>query len=224
MIWRLLLLVVWSSVIESSHCMFGQSWQEPPQQLAFAAPPSFGKTHFIRGHSDCIDLPRSADADKPSVVRCLFSPDDEVKKELIYLIDHEQKRIQVAVFFMTEPEIAQALCRAKKRGVEVELITDVGCLKERANKINVLCDNGCKLYVYHSPTQTRSSSIMHHKFALFFSSSTLWTGSYNFTKAASSTNQENAVIISDKKAFDRFAFQFKRLKERSYRYGKSARA
>lgn len=218
-------MLAWSGVAESSHCSFAQSLQEPPLTVAFAAPRSFGKTHFIVGHSENQEIPSTVPAHQifPTVqpaVRVLFSPDDEVKKELVNLIDREQSAIQAAVFIVTEPDIAEALSRAKKRGVSVELITDVGCLKERTNKVSTLCDQGCRLFVYHP----RGSSIMHHKFALFSSSSTVWTGSYNFTKAASSTNQENVVIISDKKTFDQFAFQFKRLKDRSYRYGKRARA
>ncbi len=231
MIWTILLLLTWSSSIEPSYCSFAQSLQEPNLTLAFAAPQSFGRTHFIVGQPDFFDLSEAPISDhgaptraQSTSVRSLFSPDDDVKKELIHLIDHEQKKIQAAVFIVTEPEIARALSRAKKRGVLVELVTDVGCLKERANKISMLCDQGCRIYVYNPPAMNRGSSLMHHKFALFSSSKMVWTGSYNFTKAASKTNQENAVIISDKKIFEQFAFQFRRLKDRSYRYGKQARA
>ncbi len=231
MIWTILLLLVWNTIAEPSYCSFAQSLQEPNLTVAFAAPQSFGKTHFIVGQPDFFDLSGAAVSDygtptraQSTSVRSLFSPDDDMKKELIHLIDHEQKAIRAAVFIVTEPEISRALSRAKKRGVLVELVTDVGCLKERANKISMLCDQGCRLYVYNPPSMNRGSSLMHHKFALFFSSATVWTGSYNFTKAASKTNQENAVIISDKKTFEQFAFQFKRLKDRSYRYGKQARA
>lgn len=230
MFWILIFLIACSNTASASYCAFSRLPQEKPMQLAFATPENFGKTHFIVGQ------PVSLEADAPSeqsqarsprkkiAVRTYFSPDDDVKKKLITLIDRENKSIHAAVYILTEPDIARALSRAKKRGIEVELVTDVGCLKERANKMSMLCDHGCTLYVYNPPEPSRGSSLMHHKFALFASSSIVWTGSYNFTKAASKTNQENAVAISDKKTFEKFVSQFERLKSRSYRYGKPARA
>ncbi len=68
---------------------------------------------------------------------------------------------------------------------------------------------------------------MHHKFALFTNNagkSIVWTGSYNFTKAANEANQENVIVIADNKIFDQFSNQFKRLKERSYRFSRTGLA
>ncbi len=201
--------------------------QPPPMELAFGAPNSFGRTHFIIGHPEGrsdIDGQEYHTKQQPISIRAFFSPDDDVRKELVNLIDREQNAIRAAVYILTEPEISKAIMRARKRNVLVELVTDVGCLKEKSNKVSMLCDKGCKLFVYNPPANNRGYSLMHHKFVLFSSnngSSYVWTGSYNFTKAASKSNQENAVIISDNKTFDKFMYQFKRLKERSYRYGKS---
>ena len=230
MFWSILFLLAWSAAAESSYCSFSKSLQERPLQVAFAAPDTFGKTHFIVGQSDFFELPETKSpapvgvSNKRLSIRSLFSPDDDVKKELISLINKETEAIHAAIFILTEPEIARALARAQKRGVAVALVTDVGCLKERANKMNMLCDQGCSVFVYNPPAGSTGSSLMHHKFALFDSQSTLWTGSYNFTKAASKSNQENAIVVKDHKTFQKFAAQFQRLKERSYRYSKSLQA
>lgn len=227
MSWSIILLFLLPIELYSSPCSFARSLQQPMFEVAFASPRSFGKTHFIYGHPNSEIVSKQPQSQQTSShTQAFFSPDDDVKKELIQRIDQEKEAIKAAVFIITEKEIAQALMRAKERGVVVEIITDVGCLKERSNKISMLCDSGCRLYVYNPPTLRKWSSLMHNKFALFSSnqgSSLVWTGSYNFTNAASKSNQENAVVINDKIVFTQFEYQFKRLKNRSYRYGKKSK-
>ena len=144
------------------------------------------------------------------------------------MINDEQKRIRAAVFLFTDLEIAQALVEAKKRGVAVEVITDTSCIRERHNKIGKLCDCGCVLYVYNpSYNKKDSGSLMHHKFMVFEKNkqnkSLVWTGSFNFTKAASQSNQENAIVIDDKESVQKFVKQFDLLKDRAYRYGNNGK-
>ncbi len=142
------------------------------------------------------------------------------------MINQEQRSIKIAIFSFTENKIAQALLEAQKRGVRVELIADNGCLRDRYNKLVLLCDHGLDIFVYN-PSYTKGAigSCMHHKFALFgkniFNKSIIWTGSFNFTKAASQHNQENVIVLDDKPVIDKFTAQFKQLKTRSHRYGKS---
>lgn len=223
----MLLFFVCSSM-HVSYGAFAQSLDQQPVPVASMLPEGFGKTHFIVGQPALIADTTPSEV-KPvhastSAVRCFFSPDQNVKKKLLKLIQNEKKAIRAAVFILTEPDIARALSRAQKRGVKVELITDVSCLKERANKMSMLCDAGCSIFVYNPPEPQKGSSLMHHKFVLFETPRVVWTGSYNFTKAASKSNQENVVSITDNKTYENFAQQFERVKRRSYRYGKSARA
>ncbi len=190
-----------------------------------------GKTHFIVGRP-ILPEPReeklatvaikqkSRTSGEPQI---LFSPDDEIRKHLIKLIDKERQAIRVAVYMLTDFSIATALCEAKKRGILVEVITDVGCLKDRSSRVSQLCENGCSVFIYNPTSSSKGSSLMHHKFILFANNergSRIWTGSFNFTKAANAINQENVVIFSDAQAFNKFLEQFKRLKDRSYRYFK----
>lgn len=224
---RLLTIVLFFPALYASHCSFDRQFKDEPFEVALAAPSSFGRTHFIVGHQEAApDLALGSPEIKvktPSI-RAYFSPDDDVRKQLVELIDREQKKIQAAVYIITEPSIAQALLRAKKRNVSVELVTDVGCLRERGNKVSVLCEKGCRLFVYNPPQVKNGNSLMHHKFALFYGPQTVWTGSFNFTNAASKRNQENAVVINDADTFNKFSYQFKRLKDRSHRYGNHGRA
>ena len=205
-------------------------------ELAMNTPASFGKTHFIISHpihqsAQEHTAPTQVMTPSSSGAQVFFTPDDNVRDELLRYIRQETEKIQIAVFLMTDQEISKALIDALNRNVSVELITDAGCLKERANKINTLCAQGCSVRIYNPSYDKKSrASLMHHKFVLFTNNlgrSLIWTGSYNFTKTASSTNQENALILDDQKIFDIFAKQFQRLRKRSYSYGqrrKSARS
>lgn len=200
----------------------------PSFEIAMNTPYSFGKTHFIVGmptHSlePVVHKEHRSIHKETSASNAFFSPDDNIRTELIRYIEQEAEKIQIAIFMITDHQIAKALADAVQRNVAVELITDVGCLKERSNKINELCNQGCFVRIYDpSYDQHGRTSLMHHKFALFTNNhgkSVVWTGSYNFTKAASSTNQENVLVVDDPKLFTAFQQQFKRLKKRSHQYG-----
>lgn len=192
-----------------------------------------GKTHFVltnRGPQLSIapELPPAPPLvqqrnEKITSTCALFAPDDDLRAELIKIIDAEKEAIHSAVFMVTEREIAQALIRAKQRGVQVQLIVDVGCLKDKASKIPLLAAHNCTIYLY-DPTLSDakgSNSLMHHKFALFKNnkgSHVVWTGSYNFTKAASETNRENVIVARKKHLYDRYLHHFEQLRDKSYRY------
>ena len=234
----ILLIQSWSLIATTQFCGQPSTFlQEPaPFELAMNSPTSFGKTHFIVGHPthEVIEEgtpPAPTPRTFPHGTQVFFTPDDNIRDELVRYIKQETEKIQIAIFMITDPKIALALSDAVNRNVAVELITDVGCLKERSNKINDLCKHGCFVRIYNPSYDKKGrTGLMHHKFALFTNNlgkSVLWTGSYNFTKAASNTNQENALILDDQKIFDIFSKQFGRLRKRSYRYGqgrKSARS
>ncbi len=189
-----------------------------------------GKTHFIVGHEDFVVPQKEAATVSQPVqsththsVDALFSTDTDLSKKLQELINREKTAIKIAVYMMSDPDIANALIAACNRGVKVELVSDAGCLKERSNKLTHLCENGCAVYIYDS---SNPSHLMHHKFALFNDSctkQTVWTGSYNFTKAAKTGNQENAIVLVDAQSYKKFEDQFERLKKQSHRYGGTGR-
>ena len=189
-----------------------------------------GKTHFVVGVPatvaapiEPVALPVAKSAEKKESTCALFAPDDNVRDALVKIIDDEKEAVAAAVFMVTDKAIAQALVRAKKRGVDVQLIVDVGCLKDKASKIPLLSGHGCMIYLY-DPTigaPNKTNSLMHHKFALFKNNKgtpVVWTGSYIFTKAASESNRENVMIIKKRRLYDQYLKQFEQLKNTSYRY------
>ncbi|HTM05869.1 MAG TPA: phospholipase D-like domain-containing protein [Patescibacteria group bacterium] len=150
----------------------------------------------------------------------LFSPDDNTYEILLKLIEQEMEKISIAIFSFTDSVIVKALEQAIKRGVNVELITDKNCLLDRYGKIDDLYYAGALIYIYNPNYYNKKKpGIMHHKFIIFSKNYTakglVWTGSYNFTKAARYYNQENVIVLNRKGVVNRYAKQFERIKTRS---------
>ncbi len=207
--------------------------------------PSFGKTHFISGFphelifkaSDVSAPVRSDDnhhkskkrnnqktlIDQTAQVQTFFSPDQDVQHALLELIREEMVSIKMAIYTFTDYEIAQALVDAHKRGVDVQVVIDPSQGKDRYSKIGMLFDVGIPVYFYNPDyIDDKRSNLMHNKFMVFGGNGKkrvrrVWTGSYNFTAAARTRNQENAVLMSGLvDVFNNFVSQFECLKtERS---------
>lgn len=214
--------------------LYGEQAQphiKPRVPIKLHVPHNFGKTNFIIGfpheYEQTTQVPNETTTDQTDEVHeAFFSPDDDLQKKLISYIKEEQTAIYLAIFSFTDKEIAQALCEAKKRGVHIEIVVDTGCLSDRFGKISRLRDAGITVYVY-DPTQSAKhgaaySNIMHNKFAIFMrnknNKTLVWTGSFNFTKSARITNQENVVVTSEPNIVAKFKQQFNVLKCRTLPY------
>ncbi len=157
-----------------------------------------------------------------SQVTSLFSSHDSLQAELLSLIAQETKKIQISAFRLSDKLIANALIAKKKAGVKIEIVADAGGLDSRINQILFLHQNSIPVYIYPPGNSTGNYGLMHHKFCLFFingkhQEQIVWTGSYNFTKAAATINQENTLIIRDTKTWKKFAQEFRALKKISQR-------
>lgn len=181
-------------------------------------PPTFGKTHFIIGNSKTVkkrtarskpsykktpiktDIPFNLVTDDGTVKAVYFAPHDDVHAMILYLIEQETQKIRIAMFAFTDIKIANALAAAQARGVQVEVLTDPSTLYSRYSKFPVLHAGKVQLFVYN-PSRTKKStpSTMHHKFVLFerniLNKSLILTGSFNFTRAAHTNNQENLLVL-----------------------------
>ncbi|MCL5875952.1 MAG: phospholipase D-like domain-containing protein [Candidatus Dependentiae bacterium] len=191
---------------------------------------SFGKTHFIVGlpkeqhlvqqqspqvrsdHSFCLPFQNPQE----QVKHAFFSPDDNIKKILIDLIDAEQKAIKVTAFMVTDKDIAQALINAQCRGIAVEVITDGNSSKDRFSKIPMLKDSKITVYTYQPQSSGIVNDIMHNKFIVFKDNihhkSLLWTGSFNLTKSANDRNHENVLIVEEPCLVEQYEKRFEYLK------------
>jgi phosphatidylserine/phosphatidylglycerophosphate/cardiolipin synthase-like enzyme len=107
---------------------------------------------------------------------------------ILQVINSAQKEIRMAAYTFTSRPIADALLRAKRRGVSVFVVLDEPKKSAKPFIIPFLDKNKipyrlCNKY-----------GIMHNKF-LVVDKMLVQTGSYNYTKAAATANAENIIVL-----------------------------
>jgi len=105
------------------------------------------------------------------------------------LIDSARDSIQVAMFTFTHPVLAEALIRAKNRGVDVKVAIDFQSKKGASKKaIEKLTEENIDILF------NTDSKLCHHKYILL-DHKTLICGSANWTKSAFNKNYDCFVIL-----------------------------
>lgn len=130
---------------------------------------------------------------KPGSIHVLYSLDRKQNdRALISLIDDAHRYIYFAVYEFTLSDVADALVRAKQRGVDVKGITDRENSTDsyEAPIISELREAGIPV-----ETQQHPSGIMHIK--ALVTEKAYASGSYNWTHSATTENDEVLEIGSD---------------------------
>lgn len=187
----------------------------------------FGKQDQLDPH-DCIQFTKRTLQNNGVIDRLFFTPDDSyiLQKVLVGLIEMEQTQIRALMFRLTNQPITDALIRAKKRGVKVELIIDSGALAiAHYSRVHMLTNVGIPLHVYQpisvSGRVKGYQSLMHQKTIIFsntFGRQVVTTGSLNFTYAAFNGNEEVVSIRNSSHGFKDHLKNFSRVLSRSYCY------
>ena len=110
------------------------------------------------------------------------------------------------MFALTDDVLAVELLAACERGVDVRVIVDDEQCSMLGADAHKLLDAGVPLLIDSSPAR------MHHKFAII--DGCVLTGSFNWTKQASTTNWENVCILWDRKPLAAYSAQFLELWEK----------
>lgn len=126
-------------------------------------------------------------------VQVLFTPGDDAAGQIVLAIEQAQKQVLVQTFSFTSKEIAQALIRAKQRGVDVQVIADAEqILRMERSKVATVAAGGVPVFV---DSQHASA---HNKVMVIDAGSAnpvVITGSFNFTHAAQHRNAENLLLF-----------------------------
>lgn len=142
-----------------------------------------------------------------------FSRTDRIPASLVAAIDRTEKTLLLALYDLRLSDVAEALLRAKARGVDIRLVYDEGHAKAAAPdgsagpsaEYQALVDAGVPVRLLKGGG---SFGIMHHKYAIF-DGKLLMTGSFNWTNAADERNFENAEFKTDRALIDGFARNWK---------------
>lgn len=155
-------------------------------------------------------------------VQVLFSPKDQVATQLIERIDNEEKEILVAIYCLSHRGVSEALVRAERRGVHVEVLVDpfslrckmaLGKLTHAKVDLTVWDDTlNVPMRGGKAMSMGGRKPLMHNKFCVF-GDDVVWTGSFNFTYDATFAHRENVVIIEDKGVAARYRKEFAEIKQ-----------
>ena len=124
----------------------------------------------------------------PTDVAVYFTPDTKCEDRIIAELGRADK-IDIAVYSITNPKIANAIIAAHRRGAKVRIVTDRTMAGHKSSMIDELVAAGI-------PVRTnRRHKIEHNKFAVF-DNRRMVTGSYNWTTAATKYNSENCIFLT----------------------------
>jgi len=147
------------------------------------------------------------DLDAAHISEVLFFPDDDTHSKLTRIISYlltAKSSIDVCVYTITDDRLSNALMDAKKRGVNVRVITDDDQALTLGSDIEKMKEHGIPIRMDNSPSN------MHNKFSII-DHKVILNGSFNWTRAASTANRENVVITNEKDLIIAFSTEFERL-------------
>jgi phosphatidylserine/phosphatidylglycerophosphate/cardiolipin synthase-like enzyme len=143
-----------------------------------------------------------AEPQPAEILAIYFTPPAGGASGLIKQIDGAKKSIKVMAYGFTATNLAEALVRAKRRGVDVGLIQDEKSAQNNRETLPILLAAGIEV------RSDGKHAIQHNK-VMLIDDDIVITGSYNFTKSAESRNAENIMIVRSTYAAKRYADNWK---------------
>jgi len=133
----------------------------------------------------------------------LFSPGSDSEKRLAEVIDGAGKSLDVVTFTFSSKPLAEAVCRAEKRGLKVRFMMDAN-MAASSSLAKYIKSCGVNVKVRRGQTE---KGAMHDKFAIL-DGAVLETGSFNWTTNASSNSFENIVFVDDRTVVKAYQDQY----------------
>ncbi len=128
-----------------------------------------------------------APVSEKSWIRIYFTPGTDCEDNIVAEIE-KAKKIDIAVYSITNRKIVDAILVAKKRGAVVRVITDRAMAGNKYSLDEELAVAGIPVVIH------KKHKIMHNKYAIFDGKMVV-TGSYNWTKNATQSNSENCLFF-----------------------------
>jgi len=126
-------------------------------------------------------------------VEVLFTPWDDAERALLRVIGQARRTIHIQAYTFSSRNIGWALGEAKKRGVQIEMLTDrEQAARNEHSLVHALHDSGIAIWY-----EVRYAAA-HNKVMIIDGEDpepVLVTGSYNFTFSAQARNAENLLIM-----------------------------
>jgi len=125
-------------------------------------------------------------------VEVWYAPEDEPLRRVVQIYDHATQYIFIAVYGLTSPLAVKALVEAKKRGIDVRVITDRVRLHDakQHTAVSTLREAGIPIKV------NQHESLMHLK-QVVVDDEVNTNGSMNHTTSGNRYNDERLDVIRD---------------------------
>lgn len=141
-----------------------------------------------------------------TAIEMYFAPIDDVMSKVIAEVQKSRRSIRFMIFTFTYPELTAAMIERFQKGVTVE-----GVIENRGASQGALPE----LFCAKIPVKREAGGgTMHHK-VLIIDNQTVITGSFNFTKSATTQNDENLIIIRNPRVVSLYLKEFQRIMSRS---------
>jgi len=137
----------------------------------------------------------------PTVSSAWFAPGENCLRNLRARMRVARSTLDVCVFTIADNRLSDEIIAAHQRGVRVRVVSDNDKQHDAGSDIVQLVGAGIEVRLDAGPSH------MHHKFALF-DGRLLANGSFNWTRSATTHNDENLVVTDDANLVRSFAQQF----------------
>lgn len=142
-------------------------------------------------------------------IEVYFSPQDKpLTRGIIPKIKSATKYIYIPSFFITDNTFIEELINAKKRGVDVKVITDALSASNKYSKHELLRKSGI-------PVKTENYAGKMHTKTVIIDDTYVILGSMNFTYSGNNKNDENVIVLNNKEAAiflkDFFLYQWNKI-------------
>jgi phosphatidylserine/phosphatidylglycerophosphate/cardiolipin synthase-like enzyme len=134
----------------------------------------------------------SAPAGAGTLTPC-FTPGQDCTAAIVAEIASAKTSLLVQAYSFTSTAIIEAIANAKERGVDVHVILDASNDTDRYTGATYLLNHGITPLIDYKP------AIAHNK-VMVIDGRDVVTGSFNFTKAAQTSNAENVLFVHDEPA------------------------
>ena len=139
-------------------------------------------------------------------IETLFSPEVNLKEKLLEEMESTTSTLDVAIHEITSLEMAQALVKARQRGVKVRVIVDSKQAKMRTSKITYLIQQGILIKVLGG----KEKGVMNLRFAIFDEKRVLM-GSFDWSDDSLRWNYENILMTDGSETVTIFQKEFGKL-------------
>ena len=139
-------------------------------------------------------------------IETLFSPGVSLQESILKEMEATTSTLDLAIHEMTSHNMAQALVKAKQRGIKVRVIADSKQANIKTSKITYLIQQGILVKVLGK----KEKGVMNHRFAIFDGKRVL-TGFFDWSEASLTWNYENLLIIHESEVVAAYQKEFERL-------------